>query len=83
MQEYLKALVLFEGTASEKIAEYIGDTIDTYSYFDNMQSAVDKAYEIAETGDMVILCPGGSSFNMFANEFDRGDQFIEAVEQLN
>ena len=43
--------------------------------FSNMQEAVKKAYELADEEDMVILCPGASSFNMFANEFDRGDQF--------
>jgi UDP-N-acetylmuramoylalanine--D-glutamate ligase len=47
-----------------------------------MKSAVDKAREISENGDMVILCPGASSFNMFVNEFDRGKQFVDYVNSI-
>jgi UDP-N-acetylmuramoylalanine--D-glutamate ligase len=82
MRKYLKALVLFEGTASEKIEKIAGPYINTYKYFGNMKSAVDKAREISENGDMVILCPGASSFNMFVNEFDRGKQFVDYVNSL-
>jgi UDP-N-acetylmuramoylalanine--D-glutamate ligase len=82
MRKYLKSLVLFEGTASEEIDKVAGGYIDTHKYFDSIEGAVNKAAEIAEKGDMVILCPGASSFNMFINEFDRGDQFVEYVNSL-
>ena len=82
MNKYLKALVLFEGTASERIFDSIENTNMVYKYFSNMETALKKAYELADNGDMIILCPGGSSFNMFANEFDRGDQFVEQVKKL-
>ena len=83
MNKYLKALVLFEGTASEKIFDSIENTEMVYKYFNKMETAIKKAYELANNGDMIILCPGGSSFNMFANEFDRGDQFVKYVKSLS
>ncbi|MCD4756452.1 UDP-N-acetylmuramoyl-L-alanine--D-glutamate ligase [bacterium] len=82
MENYLKSLILFEGSASEKISKYVSDDIPVEKYFDSMGSAIEKARELASDGDMVILCPGGSSFNMFINEFDRGNQFIEYVNSL-
>lgn len=82
MKEYLKTLILFEGTASEKINDLIQDSIPLYEYFDSMKTAIDKAKELSEDGDMIILCPGGASFNMFINEFDRGDKFVEYVNSL-
>jgi UDP-N-acetylmuramoylalanine--D-glutamate ligase len=82
MRKYLKALVLFEGTASEEINKVVGPYVDTYKYFDSMKEAIDKAREVADPGDMVILSPGGSSFNMFINEFDRGDKFVEYINSL-
>ena len=83
MKEYLKSLILFEGTASEKIYDLLKDSpVEIYKYFNNMKSAIDKAKQIANDGDMIILCPGGASFNMFINEFDRGDQFVEYVNSL-
>jgi UDP-N-acetylmuramoylalanine--D-glutamate ligase len=81
-RKYLKALVLFKGSASEKINTIVGPYIDTHKYFSTMENAVDKAKEIAEDGDMIILCPGASSFNMFVNEFDRGKKFINYVNSL-
>jgi UDP-N-acetylmuramoylalanine--D-glutamate ligase len=84
INEFCKAVVLFEGTASEKISEMLGaeKQLNVFKGFDDMVSAVMKAAEISKKRDMVILCPGAASFNMFANEFDRGDQFVEAVNNL-
>ncbi len=82
MKKYLKSLVLFEGSASEKISGVLKDSIDIHKYYSDYKEAIDKAYSLAESGDMIILCPGASSFNMFANEFDRGDKFVEYVNLL-
>lgn len=79
----LKALVLLEGTASEKMAAAMEkSTIPVHKYYGVFKDAVDKAYSLAEAGDMIILCPGGTSFNMFINEFDRGRKFNDLVNAL-
>lgn len=82
IKKYVKELVLFEGTASEKIYTSLKDWNHIHKYYPNMKEAVSKAYKISSQGDMVILCPGASSFNMFSNEFDRGDQFVKLVKRL-
>jgi UDP-N-acetylmuramoylalanine--D-glutamate ligase len=75
--------VLFEGTASEKIASAVdGTSLKIEKYFNTMRDAVVKASSLATTGDLVILCPGAASFNMFKNEFDRGEQFDGVVKSL-
>lgn len=81
IQKYVKFLVLLDGSASEKIKENVNG-VDTHGLYLDFKEAIDKAYELANTGDMVILCPGASSFNMFANEFDRGSQFVNYVNTL-
>lgn len=82
-KEYLKAIVLLEGTASEKIEQSANDAnvqkLGPYSIF---KDAVAAAYATARPGDMIILCPGAASFNMFVNEFDRGRKFDELVSAL-
>lgn len=82
MRANLKALILLEGTASEKIADLLKEDIKVYKYFGKLDNAIDTASNIASYGDMIILCPGAASFNMFANEFDRGDKFVNYVNQL-
>ncbi len=80
---HCKALVLFEGTASDKIASAVdGASLKIEKYFNTMRDAVAKASSLATSGDLVILCPGAASFNMFNNEFDRGAQFNEVVKSL-
>jgi UDP-N-acetylmuramoylalanine--D-glutamate ligase len=82
MKKHLKSLVLFEGSASEKIASLMDSPNNVNKYFSNMKDAVEKAYEVADKGDIVILCPSASSFNMFLNEFDRGNQYVNSVNNL-
>ncbi|MHB8871176.1 MAG: UDP-N-acetylmuramoyl-L-alanine--D-glutamate ligase [Candidatus Doudnabacteria bacterium] len=47
----------------------------------NMSEVFDQVKEIALEGDIVLLAPGTSSFGMFKNYKDRGDQFKEAARK--
>lgn len=48
----------------------------------SMSEAVKMAVENADSGDVVLLSPGFSSFDLFQNEFERGEQFNTAVKNL-
>lgn len=48
----------------------------------SMTDIVQRAYQLAKPGDVVILSPACASFGMFQNYADRGDQFITAVNAL-
>lgn len=77
-----KAVVMFDGDASDMLEKLINGRVKVEKGFSSMQEAVDKAKELSATGDIVLLSPGAASFNMFLNEFDRGEQFREAVRNL-
>jgi UDP-N-acetylmuramoylalanine--D-glutamate ligase len=47
-----------------------------------MQEAVNEASIIAESGDIVLLSPGGTSFDEFRDFEERGDKFRKWVTQL-
>jgi UDP-N-acetylmuramoylalanine--D-glutamate ligase len=47
-----------------------------------LEEAVRKAAEIAEKGDVVLLSPGGTSFDEFRDFEERGSQFVELVKAL-
>lgn len=49
----------------------------------SMKEAVQVAFDNAKSGDIVLLSPGFSSFDLFKNEFDRGNQFNECVARLS
>ena len=62
-------------------------TLETMGYSrmnqsDSMRDAVRQAAAVAQSGDVVILAPCCSSFDMFRDFEDRGDQFKRAVAEL-
>jgi UDP-N-acetylmuramoylalanine--D-glutamate ligase len=80
-------VVLF-GEAAEKIrkaAERIGlrENGSRLVHTHGMQEAVMKAAEIAESGDVVLLSPGGTSFDEFKDFEERGERFREWVQALS
>ena len=54
----------------------------TYISTDNLQDAVQAAYQSANEGDTVLLSPCCASFDLFKNYEDRGEQFMQAVRTL-
>lgn len=49
---------------------------------DSMESAIDLAQAQLKNGGTILLSPGFASFDLFKNEFDRGDQFNELVKKI-
>lgn len=47
-----------------------------------MYEIVEKSYEFAKSGDVIILSPACASFGMFANYEDRGEQFTREVAKI-
>lgn len=76
------SLVLLPGTATVKMrrtlkrANYRGrpESVST------MAAAVRAAVRLAKPDQPIILSPGATSFGLFQHEFDRGDQFMQAVK---
>ena len=48
----------------------------------NLEEAVVKANDLADSGDVVLLSPACASYDMFDNFQDRGDQFRQCVFDL-
>jgi UDP-N-acetylmuramoylalanine--D-glutamate ligase len=79
-------LILF-GEAAAKIAEAVGplasdarlETIDRSS---DLRGAVELAARRSTSGDVVLLAPGGTSFDEFRDFAERGDRFEEWVKAL-
>jgi len=88
IKKNVRYLILFSGNASAKIKKGIGSlkiSKKTFSIFPNinsMERAVKLTSQLSGRGDIVLLSPAAASFNLFTNEFDRGEQFNKFVKKL-
>ena len=76
----VKRLLLF-GAAKEIIAKALGTLTETV-LVDDMEVAVRDAHQHAQPGDVVLLSPACSSFDMFRDYAERGRVFKSVVEAL-
>ncbi len=77
-------VVLF-GEAAEKIEKAVagsGSRPQTLDRCETLEQAVLKAAEVAEAGDVVLLSPGGTSYDAFKDFAERGERFREWVQKL-
>lgn len=74
-------LLILMGEAKEKMNRAIGDFAETY-LVGTFEEAVLLAFQKSRNGDIILLSPGCSSFDMFRNYEERGDYFKKLVHQL-
>jgi len=82
-------VVLLEGTGTHKLlpaieeaAQKLGIATPVRGVFDDFTAAMDAAVSLTHAGDVLLFSPGFTSFGMFLNEFDRGDNFVAYVRRL-
>ena len=76
----VKHLVLI-GETKQKFREVLNGSF-SYEDAEGMEDAVERAMNKSIVGDIVLLSPGCSSFDMFENFIERGNQFKEIVSRL-
>ena len=73
----VKRVIVLAGSGSERIRGELSDA----PVYDTLASAVDDAFAHVSEGDTILFSPAFASFGMFKNEYDRGDQFNELVQE--
>ena len=81
VREKVKAIICL-GIKKKKIIETFSSISDLILETTSMSEAVNFAYKIAKPNDAVLLSPACSSFDLFEDYEDRGNQFKECVRKL-
>ena len=80
-QKKVKAIICL-GTNNKKIKESFKNTVDIIEEANDMNDAVNKSYNIAQSGDAVLLSPACASFDLYENYEHRGSEFKKMVRRL-
>jgi UDP-N-acetylmuramoylalanine--D-glutamate ligase len=81
VKEKVKAIVCL-GKDNKKIHEAFSDIVNDITDTQSAQEAVLAAYQRGKKGDVVLLSPCCSSFDLFKNYEERGRLFKQAVKSL-
>jgi len=88
VQERVRYLVLF-GEAADLIERALqtvliaGQPGVPCRKVQGLEEAVRAAAEIVQDGDVVLLSPGGTSFDEFVDFAERGERFRQCVQELS
>ena len=80
----VRHLVTF-GEAGPMVARVVGERrgrLEGITQVETLEEAVEAAARLARPGDVVLLSPGGTSFDAFRDFAERGDRFKELVRNL-
>lgn len=81
-KEHVKAIITF-GESKDKMKDAAKQAgVPNIVESENVITAVPKAWELSEKGDVILLSPANASWDQFPSFEVRGDKFIEAVENL-
>lgn len=85
INQYAKSVYFLEGDATDEIIQHL-KTLNTkflsHSPYNSLEAILEDVKKEAREGDIILFSPGGTSFNLFQNEFDRGRKFNEAIEKI-
>jgi len=78
-----EARALIDGHVRRALAEDAGPCVlEQILYADTLEQAVSAAAQAARPGDVVLLSPGGTSFDAFRDFAERGERFRALVQAL-
>ncbi len=81
-KDKVASLVLLKGSGTDKMLARWQDKPEEIPIVQTMTDAIREATKRSKPGDYIILSPGAASFELFKDEFDRGDQFCRFVQEL-
>lgn len=81
VDEYAGKVFLLQGDATEEL-KVKSSKCKIAKEYNNLEKLLEDVKSEVKDGDVVLFSPGATSFNLFKNEFDRGEKFNQAVEKV-
>lgn len=77
------AIVFLQGSGTTELFEQLAPVSVPHSFASSLDQAVEQAEAFCHdsASSRIVFSPGFSSFELFKNEFDRGDQFTQLARR--
>lgn len=73
-------IILLSGSGTDEIkSKLLADKV--VGEFSSLKSAFEQALKVKKPNQAILFTPGFTSFGLFTNEFDRGEQFNQIVHE--
>ena len=84
IEKHCKKVILIPGTGTDMLLEKLADnsTVNCTIVTESLTQAVEEARLAAENGDIILFSPAFASFGVYANEYERNDEFMSLVSEL-
>ncbi|MDP1709307.1 MAG: UDP-N-acetylmuramoyl-L-alanine--D-glutamate ligase, partial [Candidatus Komeilibacteria bacterium] len=82
VKKYCFEVWLLKGNASDKMAQALKGFKNIHLNYTNLPGAVREAFDLSERGDIILFSPAAASFNLWQHEFERGEEFENAVKKI-
>lgn len=69
-------------TKARRLFKLMGATERILHEVDDLATAVTRAHDLAQAGDVVLLSPGGTSYDAYKDFAERGEHFRQLVDAL-
>jgi len=79
---YAKKIILLKGNGTDRLVKANPEAFGKAPVYEHLEDALKDAMAASVEGDLVLFSPAFTSFSMYANEFERGDEFTELVSKL-
>lgn len=83
--KHAKSVYFLEGNATDEILNHLKNLksqISNLKPYNSLETLLTDVKSEAKEGDTIVFAPGATSFNLFQNEFDRGEKFNTAVDKI-
>ena len=81
--EHCKNVFLIPGSGTDNLLGYLDGGDLGVSIMADLKTAFAEATRLATAGDIILFSPAFASFSQYKNEYERNDEFMGLVDELN
>jgi len=87
IRKHCKGVMLIPGTGTDMLIKQLDQLADDRGQTpvimtEGLEQAVEEARLAAENGDIILFSPAFASFGVYANEYERNDEFMDIVSKI-